>query len=132
LIGNLGNDAEIRYTPNGHAIAGFSLATTTSWKNADGEKQERTDWHRCQLWGKRAEALAEYLKKGKQIYVQGRVEYSTYEKDGVKMHSTQIRVEDVQLLGGNPSGGGARQARPSRPVAAAPDHSAPVDDDIPF
>ena len=135
LIGNLGKDAEVRYTAGGAAIANFSLATTETWKDKSGEKQERTDWHRCQLWGKSAESLAEYLTKGKQVAIEGKIHYSQYEKDGVKMYSTEIRVDNVVLLGGGGngerrSGGGGGG---TRAAAGTGDHSEPLmDEEIPF
>lgn len=130
LVGNLGRDAEVRYTNGGQSVANFSLATTQVWNDKSGEKKERTDWHRCQLWGKQAESLEQYLKKGKQIYVQGQLVNGEYEKDGVKHHTTEIRVDRVVLLGGGERGG---EQRPAAAPATRPAHSGPdIDDSIPF
>src|SRR5262245_43943736 len=142
LVGNLGRDAEMRYTPGGAPVSSFSLATTEVWNDKGGQRQEKTEWHRISLWGKSAESLQEYLVKGKQIYVEGRLQYREWtDKDGVKRTTTEIRGDRVVLLGGG--GGGARQAQP-RPAAVgagasggADDHMGePVaeltDDDIPF
>ena len=106
LIGNLGRDAELRYTPGGAAIATINIATTETWNDKQGQRQERTEWHRCVLWGKQAESLSEYLKKGKQVAVVGRLQTRQWEdKDGNKRYTTEIRVDRLVLLGG---GGGQR------------------------
>ena len=137
LVGNLGRDAELRYTPGGSPIATLSLATTEVWNDKSGQKQEKTEWHRVVLWGKSAESLSEYLTKGKQIYVEGRLQTRQWDdKDGNKRYTTEIRGDRVVLLSG---GGGAGGARPqqSRASAAVDEQIAePVteltDDDIPF
>jgi single-strand DNA-binding protein len=139
LIGNLGRDAEIRFTAGGSAVSNFSLATTDTWKDKDGQKQERTEWHRVVLWGKTAEALQEYLTKGKQIYVEGRLQTREWtNKEQQKVKTTEIVADKVVLLG-SAGGGGARPQRDrqvdadSAPADAAPQHvDAPNDDDIPF
>lgn len=101
LIGNLGRDAELKYTPAGAGVATLNLATTESWKDKDGKKQEKTEWHRVVIWGKTAESLAEYLVKGKQIYVEGRLQTRQWDdKDGTKRYTTEIRADYVVLLGG--------------------------------
>lgn len=101
LIGNLGADAELRYTGSGQPVASMRLATSEKWQGKDGQQQERTDWHSLTLWGKRAEALAKYLTKGSRIAVQGRIQYREYEdRSGNKRWSTDIIVDDVELLGG--------------------------------
>lgn len=100
LVGNLGRDAEMKHTPSGAAVSSFSLATTEKWTGKDGQKQEKTEWHRCVLWGKTAEAVSQYLTKGKQVYVEGRLETRQWEKDGQKHYSTEIKVDNVVLLGG--------------------------------
>ena len=93
LVGNLGRDAELRYTPGGAAVAKFSLATTEVWNDKVGQRQERTEWHNIDLWGKQAESLNEYLRKGKQVYVEGRLQTDEYtDKDGNKRKSTKVRV----------------------------------------
>lgn len=126
LVGNLGKDADLRYTPAGAAVASFSMATTETWIDKSGQKQEKTEWHRIVVWGKVAEALAEYLKKGKQVYVEGRLQNRQWEdKDGNKRYTTEVRSDRVVLLGGN--GGGRRRDEGDDPTGGI----APVDD-IPF
>jgi single-strand DNA-binding protein len=139
LVGNLGRDAEVRYTPGGAAVARFSIATTEVWNDKSGQRQERTEWHNIDLWGKQAESLSEYLVKGKQVYVEGRLQTDEYtDKEGQKRKSTKVRCERVVLLGGG-GGRGASPDRGERPSdrASAPmahdDVSEPLtDDDIPF
>ncbi len=145
LVGNLGRDAEVRYTPGGAAVARFSIATTEVWNDKGGQRQERTEWHNIDLWGKQAESLSEYLVKGKQVYIEGRLQTDEYtDKDGVKRKSTKVRCEKVVLLGSG-GGGGARsggggggyeRSEGRSEGAAATSHddvSEPLtDDDIPF
>src|ERR1700754_641450 len=101
LVGNLGRDAELRYTPGGAAVATINMATTEVWNDKQGQKQEKTEWHRVILWGKSAESLSEYLTKGKQIYVEGRLQTRQWDdKDGNKRYTTEIRSDRVVLLGG--------------------------------
>lgn len=114
LVGNLGRDAELRSTPSGASVANFNMATTEKWTGKDGQKQEKTEWHRCTLWGKQADAVAQYLTKGKQVYVEGKLETRQYEKDGQKHYSTEIKVDNVVLLGGG-------QERPAPSQALADD-----------
>ena len=110
LVGNLGRDAELRYTPGGAAVATINMATTEVWNDKAGQKQEKTEWHRVVLWGKTAESLTEYLTKGKQIYVEGRLQTRQWDdKDGNKRYTTEIRGDRVVLLGGG-GGRGARRA----------------------
>jgi single-strand DNA-binding protein len=137
LVGNLGRDAELRYTPGGAAVATLNLATTEVWNDKGGQRQEKTEWHRIVLWGKQAESLQEYLTKGKQIYVEGRLQTRQWDdKDGNKRYTTEIKADRITLLGG---GGGGRGASMDRSGAATPhaggDEPAmePItDDDIPF
>src|SRR5471032_2783038 len=104
LVGNLGRDAELRYTPGGAAVATLNLATTEVWNDKQGAKQEKTEWHRVIFWGKVAESLTEYLTKGKQVYVEGRLETRQWnDKDGNKRYTTEIKGDKIVLLGG---GGG--------------------------
>ena len=135
LVGNLGRDAELRYTPGGAAVAKFSLATTEIWNDKSGQRQERTEWHNIDLWGKQAETLTEYLVKGKQVYVEGRLQTDEYtDKEGVKRKSTKVRCERVVLLGGG-GGRGATTARAEGAVAvpSGAESAEPLtDDDIPF
>ena len=146
LVGNLGRDAELRYTPGGAAVATLNLATTEVWNDkASGQKQEKTEWHRIVLWGKSAESLSEYLTKGKQIYVEGRLQTRKWQdKDGNDKYTTEIRGDRIGLLGGGGGGGmgGGGRAVQRQPVAAGAggEHHEPMgepigdltDDDIPF
>jgi len=139
LVGNLGRDAELRYTPGGAAVATLNLATTEVWNDKQGQRQEKTEWHRVVLWGKQAETLQEYLVKGKQIYVEGRLQTRQWDdKDGNKRYTTEIKADRITLLGG---GGGARGgASMDRGGASAsqaggsdePSMEPITDDDIPF
>ena len=130
LIGNLGRDAEVRYTASGTAVATLNLATTESWKDKDGQKQERTEWHRVIVWDKTAEALKDYLLKGKQIAVEGKIQTRKWEdKDGVTRYTTEIKSDRITLLGG----GGQRDDADQR--RGNDDHESgnqPDEDQIPF
>ncbi len=130
LVGNLGRDAEMRYTPGGAAVATLNLATTEVWNDKAGQKQEKTEWHRIVLWGKTAESLNEYLTKGKQIYVEGRLQTRQWDdKDGNKRYTTEIRGDRIVLLGGGGGGGGgARQQTRSTGAGAGGGGGAPMDD----
>ena len=135
LVGNLGRYAELRYTPGGAAIAKFSLATTEKWTDKSGSQQERTEWHNIDLWGKQAETLAEYLTKGKQVYVEGRLQSDEYtDKEGIKRKSIRVRCDRVVLLGGG--GRSTMMDRGAEPVPAhapAGESTEPLtEDDIPF
>ncbi len=151
LVGNLGRDAELRYTPGGAPVATLNLATTEVWNDkASGQEQEKTEWHRIVLWGKSAEALSEYLTKGKQIYVEGRLQTRKWQdKDGNDKYSTEIRSDKIVLLGGGGGGGGGRSAQRGAGAGAGAsagagagggEHIEPMgepvselsDDDIPF
>ncbi|MBI3566624.1 MAG: single-stranded DNA-binding protein [Gemmatimonadetes bacterium] len=151
LIGNLGNDPEIRTTTGGNKVAQFSLATTRQWNSASGEKQEKTEWHKCVAWnqGTRGTGLADiiekYVHKGDKLYVEGRLEYRQYEdKEKQTRYVTEINVREILLIGGKGgggdfSGGGARSARPAEKKAAGggefeefPNALEGEDDDLPF
>jgi single-strand DNA-binding protein len=136
IVGRLGNDPEVRYTPSGSAVAKFSVATSEEWKDkTTGEKKERTEWHRITAWGKLGEICGEYLSKGRQVYVEGRLQTSSYDdKEGVKRYSTEIVASDVQFLGSKESGGGrpAGGGAPPRDSSGGPGAPPPADDDIPF
>ena len=109
LVGNLGRDAELRYTPGGAAVATLNLATTETWNDKEGQRQEKTEWHRVILWGKQAETLNQYLQKGKQIYVEGRLQTRQWDdKDGNKRYTTEVRGDRVVLLSSGSGGGGQR------------------------
>jgi single-strand DNA-binding protein len=155
LVGNLGRDAELRYTPGGTPTATLNLAVTEKWKDKAGKLQEKTEWVRVVLWGKTAEVLSEYLIKGKQIYVEGKMQTREWVgKDGQKRYTTEVKADRVQLLGGKggAAGGGRRQAPASSGPAVADPFDQPggfedpafedtggigggadlTDDDIPF
>ena len=147
LVGNLGRDAEIRYTSGGTAVATLSLATTDIWTDKGGQRQEKTEWHRVVLWGKTAETLQEYLLKGRQIYVEGRLQTRQWDdRDGNKRYTTETRADRVVLLGGRgtggPGGGGGGATRgddSGHPAAPGPgpgpgpgEPSELTEDDIPF
>ncbi|MEO5763800.1 MAG: single-stranded DNA-binding protein [Casimicrobiaceae bacterium] len=109
LLGNLGRDPETRYTTGGDAVTNLNIATSEQWKDKGGEKQERTEWHRVVLFGRQAEVAGEYLKKGRSVYIEGRLQTRKYtDKDGVEKYSTEIVADRMQLLGGRdgPGGGG--------------------------
>jgi single-strand DNA-binding protein len=150
LIGTLGKDPEVRYSQSGGAITSVSLATNEKWKDKNGEMQERTEWHRVKFFGRLAEIAGEYLKKGGQCYVEGKLRTEKYtDKQGVERYSTDIIADEMQLLGGQGGGAdrGERSERPQRggyggyggdrPAAAAPasanrSEEPFPDDDIPF
>ena len=152
LIGNLGKDPELKMTPSGQAVARFSVATTETWKNPQGEKLSKTEWHNIVVWGKQAEVAEKYLRKGKQILVEGRVQYREYtDQAGVKKNITDIRCDHFVMLGRMDEGGGAQREGSynrgaSQPVAAGaaasgghdfddmppPPPNGGYDDDIPF
>lgn len=141
LIGHLGADPEVRYTPSGSAITNARVATTEQWKDkTSGEKQERTEWHRVTFFGRLGEIAGEYLKKGALVYIEGKLRTNEYEKDGIKRYSTDIVAEEMQMLGGKegkPNGAAAGEpaARSAR-AAAPPKEPVPAgafdDDECPF
>ena len=136
LVGNLGRDAELRYTSGGAAVATLNLATTEVWNDKSGQRQEKTEWHRVVVWGKQAESLQEYLTKGKQIYVEGRLQTRQWDdKDGNKRYTTEIKADRITLLGGGGRGAGGSE-RSSSPAAGGGGDESPIepmtDDDIPF
>jgi single-strand DNA-binding protein len=138
LVGNLGRDAEMRFTAGGTPVATVSLATTEKWKDREGQAKEDTQWHRIVIWGKTAESLHEYLTKGKQIYVEGRIQTREWtDKEGKPAKTTEIRADRIVLLGGG--GGGGPRASRERYGEGGHDAGAdmtpvdaPQDDDIPF
>ena len=143
LVGNLGKDAEVRYTPAGAAVSTLSLATTEVWNDkSSGERVERTEWHRVVLWGKQAETLNDYLKKGKQIYVEGKLQTRKWQdRDGNDKYTTEIRSDRIVLLGGRGGGGGGADGGDygSRAPSPGGGSSGPApgppeltEDDIPF
>lgn len=133
IIGNLGQDPEIRYTAGGSAVANLSVATTEKWRDkASGEQKEQTEWHRLVAFGKTAELIGEYLKKGSAVYAEGRLQTRKWQdKSGADRYTTEIVVDKVQFLGGRGEGGGKPAAKSVGKPAAA-DDGTPYDDDIPF
>ncbi|MGR8949952.1 MAG: single-stranded DNA-binding protein [Gammaproteobacteria bacterium] len=143
LIGNLGSDPEIRYTANGSAVANVSIATAESWKDREsGEQQERTEWHRVVFFSRLAEIVGEYLKKGSQVYIEGRLQTRKWQdRDGNDRYTTEIVANEMQMLGGRGGGGGfdAPSGQPKSGQRGSPAPSSSneppmddFDDDIPF
>ena len=126
LIGNLGADPEIRTIPSGSRVATFSIATSRTWTNQSGQKQEKTEWHRCEVWNARrdgtglVEVIEKYLKKGDRVYVEGSIEYRSYEdkKDGATKYITEIKVRELMMLSGKNDGGEGGGRRAAAPAAA--------------
>ncbi|CAM3642139.1 single-stranded DNA-binding protein [Castellaniella denitrificans] len=155
LVGNLGRDPEVRYSPDGAAICNVSIATTSQWKDkASGERREETEWHRVVFYNRLAEIAGEYLKKGRSVYVEGRLKTRKWQdkETGADRYSTEIVADQMQMLGGRDSGGEMgggdsggfsqpparrapqqqQQPRPAAPAAAPASNLADMDDDIPF
>ena len=138
LIGRLGRDPETRYMPNGDAVTNLNLATSETWKK-DGEKQERTEWHRVVMFRQLAEIVAKYLRKGELVYVEGRIRTRKYDKDGQTHYATEIEAQEMRMLGSKnsqePAGGHEEQPVPQAPQqtgAKAPVGLAGLEDDLPF
>jgi single stranded DNA-binding protein (ssb) len=127
LIGNLGKDPELKYTSAGVAVATFSIATSDSWKDQEGNTQERTEWHNIVAWRKLAEICGEWLKKGKRVYIEGRLQTRNYEKDGVKRYITEIVADQLIMLDGAP-----RTSNSGEAEAPASDAVPAKEDDLPF
>ena len=155
LIGNAGADPELRYTPGGSAVSNFSIATNESWTNSSGERQERTEWHRIVVWGRLAEICNQYLRKGSKVYIEGKLQTSSWEgQDGVKRYTTEVVAREMQLLDsrsdmdGNYGGGtpqsqqaapqpqaGATTTAPAQGQGGTSESDSPpytADDDLPF
>ena len=137
LVGNLGKDPEVRYMPNGNAVANITLATSESWKDkTSGEQQEKTEWHRIVMFRRLGEIAGEYLKKGSQVYIEGKLQTRKWQdKDGNDRYTTEIVADEMQMLGSR--GGSANFAGNSAPASASAPKTAPApagdfDDDIPF
>lgn len=109
IIGNLGNDPDVKYTQSGACITTISIATTEKWKDKDGNPQEKTEWHRVKLWNKLGEIAGEYLRKGGAVYIEGKLSYGSYEKDGVTHYTTDIVASEMKMLGGRPQNDNDRQ-----------------------
>jgi single-strand DNA-binding protein len=134
LVGNLGRDPEVRYTQNGSAVANFTLATNEVWNDKNGERQERTEWHRIVVWGKQAEIVREHLTKGKQVYVEGSLQTRQWDdREGNKRTTTEIKAARVVMLG-RPEGGapGARGGPAGGSSEVVTEEPPPSEDDIPF
>lgn len=131
LLGNLGISPDMRYLPNGDAVANFSIATTENWKDKSGEKKSKTDWHRIVAYGKLAEIMGEYLDKGSSVYIEGRLQTRKWQnKEGVDQYTTEIVADRMQMLGGKPAGGGERGQSASRDSDSGGFED--MGDDIPF
>ena len=141
LVGNLGKDPEVRYMPNGDAVANFSIATTDTWKDKNGMRQERTEWHNISMYRRLAEIAGEYLKKGSSVYVEGRLQTRKWQdKNGQDRYTTEIICDQMQMLGGKGGGEGKREeyddSPPPPPARRAPQQAASrtedMEDDIPY
>jgi single-strand DNA-binding protein len=134
LIGNLGRDPELRYTPAGVAVASFTIATNESWKDQDGNLQERTEWHNIVAWRKLAEICGEYLKKGKKIYVEGKIQTRSYDdkNTGAKRYITEIVADNIIMLDGRGGASGEGSGGGYVPPAEQPESGGPKEDDLPF
>jgi single-strand DNA-binding protein len=131
LVGNLGRDPEVRYTPSGTAVANFTLATTETWTDRDGERQSHTEWHRIVAWRRLGEICGEYLSKGKQVYIEGRIRTREWEdQEGNKRKTTEIEAQTMQMLGSR--GQGEPVSDVGSGAAAERGPSGPTEDDIPF
>ncbi len=134
LVGNLGRDPEVRSTPSGQPVASFSLATNRKWRDRDGNRQEQTEWHNIVCWGRLAEIAGQFLAKGKQIYVEGRLQTRSWEdrQSGEKKYRTEVICENFQMLGARgdfePAAGGGGGGG----FGGGPSSTEPEDDDIPF
>lgn len=152
LIGNIGADPELRYTPGGAAVTNFNLATNETWTDNSGERQERTEWHRIVVWGRLAEICNQYLRKGSKVYIEGRLQTQSWEQDGVKRYTTEVVARDMQMLDSRNDMGGDMNTGPphdqsagARPAARPqsrgqegggaqpePPPYSDADDDLPF
>lgn len=142
LIGNLGRDPEVRYMPSGEAVANFSIATTDTWKDKSGQRQDKTEWHRIVMYRRLAEIAGEYLKKGSQVYIEGRLETRKWQdKDGQERQSVEVIASEMKMLSGrggpsqehsgdSPTASGASSPRSSSAPASYANDT--LDDDIPF
>ena len=142
LIGRLGKDPDVRYTPSGQAVANFTMATSENWTGKDGQKQERTEWHRIVVWGRLAELCKDYLKKGRQVYIDGKLQTRSWDdKEGKKMYTTEVVANIVQFLGSNQDKTTGTTTDNEGVEYVAPENNAPAfepnvtqinDDEIPF
>lgn len=130
LLGNLGADPDLKHTPSGRSVCNLRVATNEVFKDASGQRQERTEWHRVTVWGDQADNCSKYLSKGRSVYIEGRLQTRSWDdKSGEKRYSTEIVADRVQFVGGR----GAASQSPTAPTAATPDTTPPPpDDDLPF
>jgi single-strand DNA-binding protein len=130
LVGNLGRDPELRYTASGTPVANFTMATSERWTDAAGERKERTEWHRIVVWGKQAEVVGEYLRKGRQVYIEGSLQTREWtDRDGNKRYTTEVRAQRVQLLGRPDDRPSAAASGAERVAEPEPNRE---EDDVPF
>lgn len=122
ILGYVGQDPELKYTPNGVAVCNISVATTEKWKDSDGNKQERTEWHRVTLWKRQAEIAGEYLSKGSQVYIEGKLQTRSWEKEGQKHYTTEIIASQINLIGG----------RTANETTAEPEKTDDKEENLPF
>ena len=137
LVGRLGQDPEVRFTQGGTAVANLRIATDETWKDQNGERQQRTEWHRVVAWSKLAEICGQYLSKGRLVYIEGRLQTRSWDdREGNKRYTTEVRADNMVMLGGRSEEGqaapAARPAAAAQPAAAAGSDSGTNDDDIPF
>ncbi len=134
LVGNLGRDPEVRSTPSGQPVATFSLATNRKWKDQSGNRQEETEWHNVVCWGRQAEIAGQYLTKGKQIYVEGRLQTRSWDdkQSGEKKYRTEVICQNFQMLGSRGGHDGGSQSPAPGPESPGDFQAQPEDDDIPF
>jgi single-strand DNA-binding protein len=134
LVGNLGRDPEVRYIKDGTAVANLRLATSENWNDANGQKQERTEWHRIVAWGKLAEIAKEYMTKGRQIYVEGRLQTRSWDdREGNKRYTTEVRADQIIMLGTRGDSSGSRDTAGGSADPSPPDEPfQATDEDVPF
>jgi len=137
LVGNAGRDPEVRYLPSGNSVANFTLATSDNRSSKDGQREERTEWHRIVAWGKTAELCTQYLTKGRTAYIEGQLRTREWEdKEGHKRQTTEVHAQTVQFIGprgqGAPGGGGSGGPRASESSSGQSSEAPPADDEIPF
>ena len=133
LIGHLGQDPELKYTPSGAAVTNFSLATNEYWKDSDGNRKDHTEWHRIVMWRKLAEIAGEYLKKGSKVYIEGSLRTRSWEdKDGVKRYTTEIQADSMTMLDRKQEGGPQQSSAPQADTVAEPAKNSSDEDDLPF
>lgn len=133
LIGNLGADPEVKYTPSGTAVTNFRIATSEKWKDKEGKVQERTEWHRIVTFGKLAEICGEYLVKGKQVYIEGRIQTRSWDdKDGNKKYMTEVVADKMQMLGSPDSKDNKQKGQAVEETGFSQENNTPQDEDVPF